>query len=75
MVARRREAVFPQRRRLSVLMATLTAANGALDIGRATPVVPLRAEDYPELSFWGGERDPGDREGVSERRLRARATL
>jgi eukaryotic-like serine/threonine-protein kinase len=37
-----------------IMAASITVTNGTLDIGRATPVLQLQSEDYPELSFWGG---------------------
>jgi Tol biopolymer transport system component len=46
-----------------VMAATIAvAANGSLAIGRATSVLALQAENYPELGFWGGlALSPDDR--------------
>ena len=32
----------------------ITVTDGTLDVGRAVPILQLRSDDYPELSFWGG---------------------
>jgi serine/threonine-protein kinase len=39
---------------MNMMMATVTTTGGALEIGRATSVLTLSADEYPELSFWGG---------------------
>ena len=45
-----------------IMAARVAAANGSLEIERAAPVLDLRSEDYPELSFWGGlAASPDDR--------------
>ena len=45
-----------------LMAARVVVVNGSLDIERAAPIVDLRSEDYPELSFWGGlSASPDDR--------------
>jgi len=34
------------------MAATISPAGGSLAIGRATGIVALQAENYPELGFW-----------------------
>ena len=44
------------------MAATISTAGGSLAIGRATGIVALQAENYPELGFWGGlALSPDDR--------------
>jgi eukaryotic-like serine/threonine-protein kinase len=46
----------------SLMAATISTAGGSLAIGRATGIVALQAENYPELGFWGGlALSPDDR--------------
>ena len=46
----------------SLMAATISPAGGSLAIGRATGIVALQAENYPELGFWGGlALSPDDR--------------
>ena len=45
-----------------IMAAPISIANGSLAIGRATSVLTLQAENYPELGFWGGlALSPDDR--------------
>ena len=45
-----------------LMAARVSVANGSLEIERAAPILDLRSEDYPELSFWGGlAASPDDR--------------
>ena len=37
-----------------VMAATISTTGGSLAIGRATAILTLQAENYPELGFWGG---------------------
>lgn len=37
-----------------IMAAPISVAGGSLATGRATSILTLRAEDYPELGFWGG---------------------
>ena len=37
-----------------IMAAPITVTDGTLDVGRAVPILQLRSDDYPELSFWGG---------------------
>jgi serine/threonine-protein kinase len=45
-----------------LMAARVVVANGSLEIERAAPILELRSEDYPEMSFWGGlAASPDDR--------------
>jgi serine/threonine-protein kinase len=45
-----------------LMAARVSVANASLEIERAAPILDLRSEDYPELSFWGGlAASPDDR--------------
>jgi serine/threonine-protein kinase len=45
-----------------LMAARLVVTNGSLEIERAAPILDLRSEDYPEMSFWGGlAASPDDR--------------
>jgi Tol biopolymer transport system component len=45
-----------------LMAAAISIANGSLAIGRATSILTLQAENYPELGFWGGlALSPDDR--------------
>ena len=46
----------------TLMAATISIADGSLAIGRATSILTLQAENYPELGFWGGlALSPDDR--------------
>jgi serine/threonine-protein kinase len=45
-----------------LMAARVSVVNSSLEIERAAPILDLRSEDYPELSFWGGlSASPDDR--------------
>ena len=61
-VPRWKQVVLPRRRRAAHHGSAVSIANGSLAIGRATSILTLQAENYPELGFWGGlALSPDDR--------------
>jgi serine/threonine-protein kinase len=38
----------------SLMVAPISSRTTQLEVGRATPLFDLSAEDYPEVAFWGG---------------------
>ena len=54
LVARRNEAVLPEWGRLDADGGADLQRDQQLDVGRATRLFDLSAEDYPEVAFWGG---------------------